>query len=368
MAAPSVRAFCVPPAASLREAVEAMDAGGLGIALVTDEAGRLLGTVTDGDMRRGLLHGARLEEPVQRVMHAHPTTVKPGGPREELLHLMQQCHVEHLPIVDEAGVVVGLESLSQLLEQPQAKATVAVIVAGGLGTRLRPLTNETPKTLLKVGDRPLAEVLIEQLAGYGFRNLIAIVNHQADVIERHLGDGAALGVRMRYIREQTPLGTAGGLRLAAPHLTNPFIVVNGDVLTRVNFEHLVGFHERQGFDITLGVKDYDVQIPYGVVQLSDGLVCRLDEKPSQRFFVNGGIYVLNASVVELIPEGQAYDMTDLIQAALRHGRRVGGFPIHEYWLDIGRSDDYARAQMQVKSWNAASAEPPQVQPSLGEPR
>lgn len=348
-----IRAICVSATTLLREAIQAMDRGGEGIVLVISADGRLQGTVTDGDVRRGILRGVHLEDPVQQVQCAHPTTITRGSPREELLRLMQQHDVEHLPVVDEAGRVNGLELMSELLARPKEKATPIVIVAGGLGTRLRPLTDDTPKTLLKVGDRPLLELLIDQLAGYGFRNMVLIVNHQADQIERHLGDGQALGVQIRYVRERKPLGTVGGLRLAAPHLTMPCLVVNGDLLTRVNFEHLLKFHERQQFDVTVAVKDYDVQIPYGVVQLSDGLVCHLEEKPSQRFFVNAGIYVLDPSILALIPEDEPYDMTQLIQAALAERRRVGSFPIHEYWLDIGCRRDYAQAQTHTAGWSAS---------------
>lgn len=346
-----IRAICVDAATPLREAIQAMDHGGEGIVLVVDADGRLQGTVTDGDVRRGILRGVRLDDSVQQIVCAHPTTVAHGSPREDLLRLMQQHGVEHLPVVDHAGRVAGLELMSELLARPRDKETPVAIVAGGLGTRLRPLTDDTPKALLKVGDRPLLEVLIDQLVGYGFRNVVLIVHHQAEMIERQLGNGQALGARIQYVRERKPLGTVGGLRLAAPHVTAPCLVVNGDLLTRVNFEHLLNFHERQQCDLTMAVKEYDVQIPYGVVQLSDGLVCHLEEKPSQRLFVNAGIYVLDPSLISLIPEDEPYDMTQLIQAALAERRRVASFPIHEYWLDVGRTHDYAQAQVHAAGWS-----------------
>jgi len=332
-----------------------MDAGGMAIALVVSPEGTLLGTITDGDARRAILRSVRLDDPVEQVMHREPTTAGQGTARDELLRLMQQHGIEHIPIIDDRQHVVGLELLSDLIGRPNAKEHPVVIFAGGLGTRLRPLTNDTPKPLLAVGDRPLLEVLLEQLVEYGFRHVFIAVHYQAHRIQQRLGDGAGLGVRITYLQEPKPLGTVGAARLARQALTQSFLVVNGDLLTRLNFDHLLTFHQRQQFDLTLALKDYEVRIPYGVVRLADGHVCAIDEKPCKRWFVNAGIYVMEPSLLELIPEDGPYDMTDLIRAAVRIKRRVGGFPVHEYWLDIGRSDDYEEAQAKMQHWRAAAS-------------
>jgi NDP-sugar pyrophosphorylase family protein len=327
-----------------------MDAGAMAIALVVDGQGCLLGTVTDGDVRRGMLRGLRLEEPVSEVMHRAPVTAPHGSPKDELLLLMRQRQIEHLPITDAQGRVVGLELLSALLGRPVKRENMVVIFAGGRGSRLRPLTDGTPKPLLDVGGRPLLSLMIDQMAAYGFRKFLIAIRHHADLLERQLGTGEQAGVLIDYLREPEPLGTAGALRLAKEQLTSPFLVVNGDLLTKVNFEHLLEFHESQQFDMTIAVKAHEVRIPYGVVQLANGEVHDLEEKPIRSFFVNAGIYVLNPSVLAVMPTEGRYDMTDLIQDALQQKRRVGGFPLHEYWLDIGRRADYEAAQEVASRW------------------
>lgn len=319
----------------------------MGILLVVDAEKRLLGTITDGDVRRGMLRGLRLEESVEQIMHSHPVTARQGSPKEDLLLLMQQHQIEHVPILDEQGKVVEIELLGDLIDRPTEKENLVVILAGGLGTRLRPLTEVTPKPLLKLGDHQVLPLLIDQIASYGFRNFLIAVHHQAQILERQLGNGEKMGLHIQYLRESEPLGTVGAVRLARAKLQRPFLVVNGDLLTKVNFEHLLEFHELQQFDITIAVKEYEVRIPYGVVQLTNGEVYNLEEKPSQSYFVNAGIYVLHPSVIELIPETGPYDVTDLIQAALLEKKRLGGFPIHEYWLDIGHPQDYSRAWKDV---------------------
>ena len=335
----------VGPTVPIHEAIRVMDVGAVAIVLVVDSDGRLLGTVTDGDVRRGILQGIRLENPVEQVMHHDPITAKQGSPIEDILYVMRQREIGHIPILDEFGRVVGLELLNKLIESPRQKDNYVVILAGGFGERLRPLTEFTPKPLLKVGNRPVLDVLVEQVASYGFRNFLIAVYYQAESIEGYFGNGNRLGVNIKYLREPMPLGTAGAIRLAQEHLKAPFLVVNGDLLTRVNFEHLLDFHILQNVDITVAVKEYEVRIPYGVVQLLNGEVCALDEKPCKSYFVNAGIYALNPSVLALAPERQHYDMTDLVHAALEAKRKVGGFPIHEYWLDIGVHEDYERAHV-----------------------
>ncbi len=341
------RSVWVAPTDLLREVIRVMDAAAMAIALVVDGQGRLLGTVTDGDVRRGMLRGLRLEDPVERVMHRTPITARPDSPREDLLLLMRQRQIEHLPLVDQLDRVVGLVLLDDLIGRPREKGNRVILLAGGLGSRLRPLTEVTPKPLLEIGDHRVLPLLIDQIAGYGFREFLVAVNHQAELLERQLGNGEEAGVRIRYLREPIPLGTVGAVRMAQQELDRPFLVVNGDLLTKINFEHLLEFHLSQPFDLTLAIKEYPVQIPYGVVELTEGQVVHFKEKPSQSYFVNAGIYALNPSVIPLIPDSGRYDMTDLIQAALLRGMKVGGFPIHEYWLDIGQPQDYRQARKDV---------------------
>lgn len=337
------RSVVVPPHTSVADTIRVIDAGAMAIALVVDGDGRLLGTVTDGDVRRGILRGVGFDDRVETIMHARPVIAAVGCARDELLRMMRQHDVEHLPVVDVQGRLAGLELLNRLLDQAVEKPNWVVILAGGLGTRLRPLTEHTPKPLLRVGDRTVLDVLIEQIAGYGFRKFLLAVAYQADMVERHFGDGERLGVQIRYVRETEPLGTVGAVRLAESRLDRTFLVVNGDLLTRVNFEHLLEFHGREGNDLTLAVKEYELRIPYGVVELADGQVCALEEKPRRTCLVNAGIYAIEPSVIGLIPFGRRFDVTELVRAALDDKRHVGGFLVHEYWLDIGGREDYERA-------------------------
>jgi dTDP-glucose pyrophosphorylase len=337
------RSILIGPSASIEEAIRVMDAGAVALALVVDDEGRLLGTVTDGDVRRGLLRGIRLADSVGQIMHEKPATASPGTPRDEILRMLRHRDLEHLPIVDERGCVAGVELLGDLIGTPPVKDNPIVILAGGLGKRLQPLTADTPKPLLAVGKRPLLELLIERIAEYGFRNFLVSVNYLADRIEACLGDGQRLGVSIRYLRESEPLGTAGPLRLAKDALSLPFLVINGDLLTKANFDHLLGHHIRAGCDLTVAIKEYAHRIPYGVVRLDGGFVVAMEEKPLHSCFINDGMYVLAPEVVDLVPPTGRFDMPELIRTVMGQGGRVGGFPIQEYWMDIGAHEDYQRA-------------------------
>jgi NDP-sugar pyrophosphorylase family protein len=221
-------------------------------------------------------------------------------------------------------------------------------MAGGFGSRLRPLTDQIPKPMLPVGDRPLLERTIARLRDSGIRTVNVTTHHLADQIKSHFGDGEAMGVDIHYVSEERPLGTCGGLRLVE-ELKEPVLVINGDILTGVNFGDLVGFHRKVGADATVCVRKYEVQVPYGVVEVDGTWLRGVKEKPSVGFFVNAGIYLLEPTVQRFIPEGERFDMTDLIARLLAEGRPVATFPIVEYWLDVGQPADYAQAQRDVET-------------------
>jgi len=337
------RRVLVSPGTSIGDTIRAMDVGAMEIVLVVDGQGRLAGTVTDGDVRRGLLRGVTLETAVETVMHRNPLTAPPDMPREEILRLLQARDLRHMPIVDEAGTLVGLESLVDLIGRPEGRDNPVLILAGGLGTRLRPLTEDMPKPLLPVGPRSLLETLIGEVASYGFRDFYLAVGYRAEQVERHLGDGSHLQVRIHYLREPEPLGTAGPIRLVEGELTRPFLVVNGDLLTKANFGHLMAFHASERHDLTLGVTPYTHRVPFGVVEVSKGTVVALEEKPEQSWLVSAGMYVLEPGVAALVPPRGRFDMPALVRAVLAGGGRVGAFPVHEYWLDVGAPEEYRRA-------------------------
>ena len=334
------------PEATIRTALQRIDAGGAQIALVVDDSRRLLGTVTDGDVRRGILAGRDLGDPVSGVMNPAPSTATIADGRDRVLALMRRRRIHQVPIVDAAGVVLGLELLDELLV-PGALPHEVVLLAGGKGTRLHPITHEIPKPLVRVGDRPILERIITTLAEHGFRRFHLAVNHLASQIEDHFGDGARWGVSIDYLREDQPLGTAGALGLLASPPTHPFLVMNGDLLTTVNPRNLLDFHARDGAEATMCVREFDQEVPYGVVRMEGSRFLGVDEKPVQRFYVNAGIYALSPSLLNLLTPGEPLHMTALFGRLHEAGRRAAVFPVREYWLDIGRPPDLERARGDV---------------------
>lgn len=344
----------VTPNISIREVMTCIDRNARGIALVVDKERRLLGTVTDGDIRRAILARANFESPVSELLahkasspYPKPVTALVGTDRPTLLQLMQECSVRHVPLLDGAGRVVDLVTLDELLPD-QVLPVQAVIMAGGLGTRLRPLTEEVPKPMLSVGGRPLMERIIEQLREAGIQQINITTHYKSEKIVEHFGDGSKFGVELNYVPEGRPLGTAGALGLMET-LQEPMLVINGDILTQMNFRAMLAYHQKHKADLTIAVCKYDLNVPYGVVETDGAFTRSLIEKPSLSFLVNAGIYLLESSVHHYIPHGQHFDMTDLIQRLLEEKRPVASFPIVEYWLDIGQHADYEQAQEDIEN-------------------
>ena len=342
--------LCITPDSSIHDAIVCIDRNAEGIALVVDADRRLLGTVTDGDIRRAILAGLRLDGSVQKLLdqrHAGPgpITAPIGTPDAELLHLMNEHVLRHIPLIDSAGRVAGIALLSELAkdyEQPLA----AVIMAGGFGMRLRPLTDEIPKPMLPVGDKPLLELLVRQLHEAGIRRVNMATHYKGDVIAKHFGDGRKFGVEIRYMEENEPLGTAGALGLVEASDT-PLLVINGDIMTRIDFRAMTHFHREHRANMTMAVKEYDIQVPYGVVSSKGTEVTGISEKPVIRHFINAGIYLLNPELCKRIPHGRPYDMPDFVAQLLADGQRVISFPIREYWMDLGRLADYEQTLKQM---------------------
>jgi dTDP-glucose pyrophosphorylase len=346
-----VEKILIGPGQTLIEALQCIDKGAEGIALVVGERRKLLGTVTDGDLRRATLAG--LEMATVRVEtllkgHNQPVTAPVGSSSMELMRLMKKHSVRHVPVVDAEGCVEELALLRELALEEELPVS-AVVMAGGKGTRMRPLTESLPKPMLPVGDRPVMEHVLEQLQSAGISHVSITTHYMPEAIEQHFGDGRRFGVEIDYVNEKEPLGTAGSLGLLkAPK--GPLLVINGDVLTQVNFRSMFSYHADNHADMTVGVRRFELQVPYGVVDMEESQVTRLDEKPTYRFFINAGVYLIEPSVLSLIKTDERLDATDLIDRLITARRKVVGFPIHEYWLDIGRPDDYARAN---KEWKDA---------------
>jgi dTDP-glucose pyrophosphorylase/CBS domain-containing protein len=344
-----VSKVCIREENTLGDAMRCINASGAGIALVVDAERRLRCTITDGDLRRALLGGLGLDETVARWAatvpeqgNRRPTTAPVGTPAPEVLRLMRANDVRQLPLLDAEGRVARLALLSDFVGEDELPVR-AVVMAGGFGTRLYPLTKDVPKPMLPVGGRPLLEHIVTQLRDAGIRRITVTTHYKPDVIVGHFGDGSRFGVEIEYVHEETPLGTAGALGLMPPPGETQ-LVINGDILTQVNYRAMLQFHRDNGAVMTMGVREYAVQVPYGVVETEGAEVRRLSEKPTLRFFVNAGVYLLEPLAHRHLRRGERTDMTDVIARVLADKQRVASFPIGEYWLDIGRPPDYERAQ------------------------
>ena len=330
----------------IRKALETIDASSVQVAVVVDDQNRLRGTVTDGDIRRGILKGNDLETPVEVVMNREPTVASPEESNEKILETMTRLQIRQIPLVDSDGVVCGMEYLDELL-QPPVNDNWVVLMAGGLGKRMSPLTDNCPKPMLKVQGKPVLEIILNQFLQAGFRNFFIAVNYKAEMIEEYFQSGEKWGVQIRYLREKERLGTAGALSLLPEVPGKPFIVMNADLLTKVNMNYLLDFHQEQDAELTMCIREFDFQVPYGVVRIKDNRVADIDEKPIQKFFVNAGIYALNPSALQKLTPDEPCDMTSLMNRLLQSRSHVAAYPVREYWIDIGRHGDFERAQREV---------------------
>ena len=337
----------VPLGCSLEEAITRLDLAGTGALLLCDERGALQGLLTDGDVRRAVLRGVPMTGPCLDIASRQPVTIPRDASAADALHVMNARDINHLPVVATDGRVVDFLLRKDLVSE-QTMDLSAVIMAGGYGQRLLPLTAQVPKPMLPLGGRPLLERTIRRLRAAGITNVHLATHHLSDQIAAHFGDGEAYGVRVKYAREDQPLGTAGGLKLVAPS-ADPVLVLNGDIVTGMSFQNLLDFHRQHGAELTVGVRKYEITVPFGVVDCDDVRVRRLREKPTQTLFINAGVYLLEPSAIALIPDGVRFDMTDLIQALLAAERTVVSFPILEYWLDIGRPEDYQQAEEDLRN-------------------
>jgi len=336
------RDIAVDSQASVQEAWKILDQGSLQIALVIDDDCHLAGTVTDGDIRRALLRGKDMQAPIIDVMNSNPHTGLVEEEHASWQRTMHRHSLRHLPILDTRGCVVDLVRYEMPIEPD--RTTPVVIMAGGLGTRLRPLTENTPKPMIPVGPKPVLETILENFADQGFTNIFLCLNYKGEVIRDHFGDGSELGVNITYLQEDRRLGTAGALSLLPEKPREPMIVMNGDLLTKVDFVRLLEFHNKQGFIATMAMREFTQQVPYGVLKVGEGYrVEELIEKPIERYYVNAGIYILNAETLNSVPDQKFYDMPTLFNKLMDDKHPVGSFPLRDYWVDIGRMEDLERA-------------------------
>ena len=332
----------IRPTSSIKEALEAIERGSMQIAMVVDEERHLLGTVTDGDIRRGILRGISLDEAIHTVMNSLPTVARSYEDPQTILGIMKLKQLHQIPIVDESGRVVAVNVLDDML-MPQVRPNWVLLMAGGLGSRLAPLADNCPKPLLNVGGKPLLETILEGFIDQGFRQFYMSVNYMAEMVMDHFGDGSKWGVEIRYLHEQRKMGTAGALTLLPEAPEQPLLVMNGDLLTKVNFRQLLELHMEQKAHATMCIREYNFQVPYGVVRIDRQRLVGIDEKPLQKFFVSAGIYVLNPEIIAELPKDTPLNMPGLFESLIERNYRTSVFPIREYWLDIGQIDDFKRA-------------------------
>lgn len=330
--------------ASLREAIAVIDRGGKRSALVVNHDGTFFGMVTEEDVRHGLLRGLDLDTPAERVCGAQAVVGSVDDSPEALERLMLRHGLDQVPVLDEHGVPVRLECIDSL-PRPTKRDNLVVLMAGGKGRRLRPLTEACPKPLLKVGGRPILETIVESFLRHGFSNLAISVHYKAEMVKDHFGDGSAFGASITYLDETEPLGTGGSLALLPERPKEPFFVMNGDILTSVNFSRLLAFHIHHRALATMGVREYEMEVPYGVIELAGERIASIKEKPVERYFVNAGVYILSPRCLDYVPSGEFFDMPDLFQRLLSAGERVFSYPLRDYWMDIGRMGDFERARV-----------------------
>lgn len=350
----NIERFFVNKNNSIEEAMISIERGGVGIALIVDKERRLIGTITDGDIRRAILNKIPLDNKIDKLLECRPkdypkpTVVPVGTPHSKILKIMKEKVLRHIPMLDDKGRVAELVWISELIEEGLQIPVSAVVMAGGKGQRLHPLTKDIPKPMLPLENRPLMERTVEQLNKAGITEVNIATHYKSEIITKHFGDGNTFGVNINYINEDQPLGTAGalGLMKVPKGIT---LVVNGDILTQLDFRAMYDFHCSHKAAMTIGVRKCEMEIPYGVVELDDVVVKNISEKPTETFIVNAGIYLLEPIAYSYIPKKVHFDMTDLVGCMVKAKHKVICFPIHEYWMDIGHPENYQQAQEDIKN-------------------
>ena len=335
--------------ATIQEAIRNLDETGFQIAMMVSSEGLLLGTITDGDIRRGLLRGLNLSSPAQDIINREPLVVPPQLDRETVLKLMQANKLHQLPVVGEDRRVVGLHLWDELVA-PVQRSNLMIVMAGGQGTRLLPRTKSCPKAMLPVGGKPMLEHIIERAKAEGFRRFVLAIHHLGPMIENHFGDGSRWSVEIDYVRESSPLGTAGAIGLLSPRPDTPFVVSNGDVLTNIRYGEMLDFHVQHGAAATMAVRLHEWQHPFGVVRTDGVEIVGFEEKPVSRTHVNAGIYVLDPEALDVVASGERCDMPTVFERLQEREARTIAYPVYEPWVDLGQPDtlEWARTH-----WRAA---------------
>lgn len=339
----------VKPDSTIKETLEAIDKGVMGIALVVDSDNHLIGTVTDGDIRRALIKHTSLEDPISKIMTQDAVKASIESSKYQLVSLMRIHGISQIPLVDQNNKLVDIKKLADLLSA-EKKPNKLVIMAGGLGTRLRPLTNTTPKPLLPIGNKPILETILEHAQLYGIVDIVITLNYLSQNIENYFGDGSSLGLNITYVHEKESLGTAGAISLIKDDIEDDVLVINGDILTRVNFDLMLKRHLKNENYLTVGTRPYKTQIPYGIIKEANESITGIEEKPVLEYMINAGIYVISSAAIKMIPKNEFFHMTHLMEKLISQNLKVGTFLIQDYWLDIGKINDYFKANIEYNDY------------------
>ena len=337
------KSCCVNVDATLRQVMETIDKSSMQLALIAEDGYRLKGVITDGDIRRAILKGLPLDTPVAGILRANPIVFYPKDSKDYVIRRMKKLQINHAPLLDEDGRILNLYILNELLSK-RSRSNAVLLMAGGLGTRLRPLTEHVPKPLLKIGNMPILETILTSFIENGFSNFFFSVNYKAEMIESYFGDGSRWDVSIEYLHEKKRLGTAGALYLLPKNLQESIVVMNGDLLTKVDFGDFLDYHVSEEAVATMGVREYTWQIPYGVIDLKGNQISRIIEKPTHHCYVNAGMYVLSSEAVQRVSKEEYLDMPELFRRIVQGGGKTSVYPIRDYWMDIGQMDDFQQAQ------------------------
>lgn len=338
----TLKALSIDIKASIRKAMQVIDQGSCEIAFVISSEGKLIGTLTDGDIRRAILAGTSLDEPASSFMRKDFTSVTEEISRADVLDLMKARFMQQIPVVDKSGRFIGLHLLREIIGAA-SRENWAVIMAGGRGERLRPLTDNLPKPMINVAGRPILERIVLHLVGFGIRRIFLSVNYLGEIIQKHFGDGSAFGCRIEYLWENQPLGSGGSLSLLSEQPIHPFLVLNGDLITNFDVDRMFRFHASENFKATVAIHEYLHTVPYGVVEASASYVKNIQEKPTQVWMANAGIYIFEPHLVDRIPQNTFFPLPALIEECLERGEPVGAFHLENEWADIGRKEDLQKA-------------------------
>ena len=336
------------PSTTIKDARRVINESSMHVVIVVDEQNKLLGMVTESDLRKAILKHIQFDDRVTKIMNATPKAGLVTDSKDKVALFFKETNLMHLPIVNNNGVLVSVEYFDEHLKISKQDNWV-IIMAGGMGNRLKPLTENTPKAMLKVGTKPILERIIISCIDFGFNKFYLSVNYRSEMIENYFGDGSTWGIKIVYLREKKRMGTAGALSLLPEKPSKPFLVINGDLLTELNFQDLINFHLEHKAFATMCIREYEFSVPFGVVKIKKNEIERIDEKPVHKVFVNAGIYMLEPDVLQLVPDNTFLDMTDLLRWIVEKNEIAAVFPVREYWLDIGRIDDYKRANGDVEN-------------------